>query len=79
MISKEKLLEKIHEVVESKNSLVPLLERHIASSLAFSGLDPAAVHTLHRKCQEWMLLQLKHVELLREMAEELRERKSDVF
>ena len=79
MIGKEKLLKKIHEVVESKSSLVPLLERHIASSLAFSGLDPVAVHALHGKCQEWMLLQLKHVEILKEMAGELRERKIDVF
>lgn len=79
MIDKEKLLEKIHEVVEFKNSLVPLLERHIASSLAFSGLDPGTVHTLHEKCQDWMLLQLKHVEILREMAEELNKGTSDVF
>jgi len=79
MIGKEKLLKKIHEVVESKDSLTPLLDRHISASLTFSGLDPVVVRTIREKCQNWMLLQLKHVEVLKEMAEDLRKRKSDVF
>ncbi len=79
MIGKEKLLKKIHEVIESKNSLTPLLDRHISASLGFSGMDPDAVHAIREKCQNWMLLQLKHVEILKEMVEELGKRKSDVL
>ena len=79
MIGKEKLLKKIHETMESKNSLIPLLDRHISASLAFSGLDPVVVHTIREKCQSWMLLQLKHVEILKEVAEELHKREDDVF
>jgi hypothetical protein len=79
VISKEKLLKKIHEVIKSKNSLIPLLDRHISASLSFSDLDPAVVHAIREKCQGWMLLQLKHAEILKEMVEDLRERKNDVF
>lgn len=79
MIAKEKLLQKIHEVIETKNSVAPLLERHISASLTFSGLDPGAVQTIREKCQAWMVLQHKHVEVLKEMVEDLQKRRDNVF
>lgn len=79
MIEKGKLSQKIREVIECKDILIPLLDRHISASLTFSGLDQATVRAMREKFQGWMLLQLKHVEVLKEITQELRERKSDVL
>lgn len=79
MISKEKLLKKIQEVIKAKNNVIPLLDRHISASLTFSGLGASTVQTIREKCQSWMFLQQKHVKILKEIAEDLQERKNDVF
>ena len=79
MIPKEKLLQKIREMIETKNSVIPLLDRHLSASLTFSGLDPAVVQNIHEKCRAWMILQRKHVEVLKEIAEDLQKRHDDVF
>jgi hypothetical protein len=79
MIDKKELLQKIHKVIEYKDILAPLLDRHISASLTFSGLDQATVHAMREKFQDWALLQLKHVEVLKAITKELHERKSDVL
>ena len=79
MIAKKKLLQKIHEVIEIKNGAIPLLDKHISASLSFSGLDPVMVQNIREKFQAWMILQHKHVEILKEMAGDIQERHEDVF
>lgn len=79
MIAKAKLLQKIHEVIETKNSVIPLLDKHISASLGFSGLDPVMVQNIREKFQAWMILQRKHVEVLKEVAGDLQKRNEDVF
>lgn len=79
MIAKKKLLHKIQEVIETKNGAIPLLDKHISASLNFSGLDPGLVQNIREKFQAWMILQRKHVEILKEMAEDIQKRREDVF
>lgn len=79
MISKEKLLKKIHELINSKNSLIPLFERHVSASLTFSEMPPATLKALDGEYKSWMLLQMKHVEILKEMVVDLLKRSDDVF
>lgn len=79
MIAKEKLLKKLTELLESKESVLPLLEKHLLASLDFSDLTPDESKLIRDKCWVWMVLQSRHVEVLKEMIKDLEGKSGDVL
>ena len=78
MIQKKKLLSAIGELLEMEQSLVPLLGRHVASSLSFSGLKEGDRKSLLKYFESRAVVQAKHAAVLKELRGEVIADSADV-
>lgn len=79
MIKKEKVLNQIGILADSEKRLIPLLNRHVSSSLFFSGLDKRESDAIIERFQNIVLTCTKHVETLNGIKEEISKGKNDVY
>jgi hypothetical protein len=79
MIKKDTLSKKIDSLIELEESLIPLLNKHIASSLSFSNLKDSDRTTVLEYFKRLAIAQTKHVNILHEVKKELQRGKSDVY
>lgn len=79
MIQKDRLVHKIDAIIDSKKRLIPLLNKHISSSLFFSGLKPEERNAVIERFQNIVITQTKHMETLKEIKDEVAKGKSDVY
>lgn len=79
MIKKDKLLRHVGLLIDSEKRLIPLLNRHISSSLFFSGLDKRDSDAIIERFQNIVLTHTKHIETLNGIREEVSKGKSDVY
>lgn len=78
MISKDALLKKIDEALDLEKRLIPLLNKHISSSLFASGMDKAECDSITERFKDMALTAAKHVELLNGVRDEASRGKRDV-
>ena len=79
MIKKDKLARQIDTIIDSKKRLIPLLNKHISSSLFFSGLKPDERNTIIGRFQNIVITQTKHMEILNGIKDEMAKGKSNVY
>ena len=79
MIKKEKLLQQIEKVTNDEKRLIPLLNRHISTSLFFSGLRDADRKKTIEQFQRMVVAHTKHTEYLKGIVDEVKKGKSDVY
>ena len=80
MIKKEKLLKQLDELIELEKRLIPLFDKHVSSSLAFSGLEKDENADMLKYFKNKATTQQKHFEMLENIKHELNTvRKSDVY
>lgn len=79
MIEKGKLSRHINDIIEAKKRLIPLLNRHVSSSLLFSGLKGSDRDAIVEKFQGIVITQAKHIEILNGVKDEIEKGKKDVY
>lgn len=79
MLKKDKLLKHIEAIINSKKRLIPLLNKHISSSLFFSDLKPEQRKKIIDDLQNIVIIQIKHQELIKGIKEEITKGKNDVY
>lgn len=79
MITKKKLSEKIAELKELEERIIPLLNRHVASSLSFSAIDERELVAILGELKNRVVAQKKHIALLEGIQKELAGSKQDVY
>ena len=79
MMKKDRLICQIGAIIDSKKRLIPLLNKHISSSLFFSGLKPEERNTIIERFQNIVITQTKHMEILKGIKDEAEKGKSDVY
>ena len=79
MIKKDKLTRQIDAIIDSKKRIIPLLNKHISSSLFFSGLKPEERNAIIERFQNIVITQTKHMEILRGIKDEMAKGKSNVY
>ena len=79
MMKKDRLICQIGAIIDSKKRLIPLLNKHISSSLFFSGLKPEERNTIIERFQNIVITQTKHMEILKGIKDEVVKGKSDVY
>ena len=79
MIRKEKLLKQLELLENFEKRVVPLLNKHISSSLFFSELKGAERNSILEKFQGITVAQEKHIEILGQVRDEILKGKKDVY
>jgi len=79
MIKKEKLLGSIESVIEIQKNLVPLLNKHISSSLIASGLKKGDQTAIAETLQKIAVTKTKHIDMLNDIKAEIKKGKNDVY
>ena len=79
MIKKDKLARQIDAIIDSKKRLIPLLNKHISSSLFFSGLKSEERNAIIERFQNIVIIQTKHMETLKGIKDEVAKGKNDVY
>ena len=79
MIQKDRLVHQIDAIIDSKKRLIPLLNKHISSSLFFSGLKSEERNAIIERFQNIVITQTKHLEILRGIKDEAAKGKSNVY
>jgi len=79
MIKKDKLLDRLNELMLLEKSLIPVLNRHISSSLFLSGLKEEDRKRIVEYFQSMAIRQTKHVEMLDELKDEVAGGNVDVY
>jgi len=64
MIKREHLIKQLNKLLDMEKSLVPLFNKHVSSSLAFSGLSDADQAVFTTRLQEMARIHERHVEAL---------------
>lgn len=79
MIKKERLLKQLNKLLDMEKNLVPLLNRHVASSLEFSGLGDTEREEFNARLQEMARIHVRHVEELTIIKTRIAEGDIDVY
>lgn len=79
MIRKDKVKTEIDKIIDLKKNLIPLLDKHIASSLPFSSLSQKEKELILEKFRTFVVTQSKHLQLLSDIAEEIKRSSENVF
>lgn len=79
MIKKDKLLVKIGAVTELEKRIIPLLNKHVSSSLFFSGLEKAERDAMVDGLQNIVINKTKHLDILNGIKDEITKGHSDVY
>ncbi|MCQ9208786.1 MAG: hypothetical protein NG712_05355 [Omnitrophica bacterium] len=79
MIKKDKLLSQLNKLVELEKSLIPLLNKHISSSLFFSNLEKSKRQSIVEHFQKLVIAKKSHIEILDGIKSEVDRREKDVY
>lgn len=79
MIKKDKLLRQLDTAIKSEERLIPLLNKHVSSSLFFSGLKENERKAIVERLQKIVLTETKHIELLNGIKDEITKGKNNVY
>lgn len=79
MIRKDKLDKQLAQFVEIKKNLIPLVNRHISSSLFFSNMPKKDYQKTLQRFQEITITLNKHIEILNDIKSEIKASDNDVF
>ena len=79
MIKKDKLLTQLSKLIELEKSLVPLLNKHISSSLFFSNLEKSKQKEIAEHFQKLVIAKKGHIEILNGIKSEVTRREKDVY
>ncbi len=79
MIKKDKLLSQINELINLEKSLIPLLNKHMSTSLFFSNLKEDERKEIIDKFQNLVIAKTKHIEILNGIKDEIARRERDVY
>ncbi len=79
MIRKDKLLNQINELTNLEKSLIPLLNKHMSTSLFFSNLKEDERKEIVDKFQNLVIAKTKHIEILNGVKDEIARRGKDVY
>lgn len=79
MIRKDKAALEIEKILALKKNLIPLLDKHIASSLPFSDIPGGDKRIILEKLREFVVTQSKHLTLLADMDLEMKGSREHVF
>jgi len=79
MIQKDKLLSRINELTDLEKSLIPLLNKHITSSLFFSGLNEDDRNMIVEYFQNLVITKTGHIERLADIKNDLTGRDKNVY
>lgn len=79
MIKKDKFIKEIETLLNLQKSVVPLLNRHVSSSLFFSELKEEERSSMLVNFQRIAVKQAKHLEILNNIKEEALTKKTDVY
>ena len=79
MIRKDKLLNQINELTNLEKSLIPLLNKHMPTSLFFSNLKEDERKEIVDKFQNLVIAKTKHIEILNGVKDEIARRGKDVY
>jgi hypothetical protein len=79
MIKKEKLLHGIDSAMDIQKQLVPLLNKHVSTSILFSGLSEKNREEISKNFQEMAVKHTKHMDILKSIKEEVMKGSSNVY
>ncbi len=79
MIKKDKLLSQINELINLEKSLIPLLNKHMSTSLFFSNLKEDEREKIIEHFQNLVIAKTKHIEILNGVKDEIARRERDVY
>ena len=79
MIKKETLLKKIAGVLEIEERIIPLLDKHVSSSLSFSSLSAEDKEAIPVYLRGKVETQKRHVEMLKEIIGYIKESDDNVY
>ena len=79
MIKKDKLLKQIDAVTDLEKRLIPLFNKHISTSLFFSGLGEKERDSIKEQFQKIAISKTKHLEVLAGIKNEVTKGKNDVY
>ena len=79
MIPKDKLAQQLSALIDLKKSLIPLLDKHISSSLYFSQLQEQDRETILERLRYLAKVQAKHIDLLGSMSNDIMHGAFDVY
>jgi hypothetical protein len=79
MIKKEKLLGQINNLLGVEKAIVPLLNRHISSSLFFSALKEVDRRQILESFQNLAVTQAKHADILNSIKNEITKGENNVY
>jgi len=79
MIRKDKAAFEIEKILAMKKTLIPLLDKHIASSLPFSDIRDADKQVILEKFRAFVVKQSSHMTLLSGMDREMKASAENVF
>jgi len=79
MIKKDKLLNRMDKLINLEKSLIPLLNKHISSSLSFSNLKVDERKEIVEYFQNLVIAKTKHIEILNGVKTEVSRRERDVY
>ncbi len=71
MIKKEKLIRGIDSTMDIQKRLVPLLNKHVAASMFFSGLPDKDKEKIAQRFQAMAIIHTKHMDTLKSIKEEI--------
>ncbi len=79
MLKKEKVIKGIESLINLEKRVLPLLNRHISSSLFFSELKESERNAILEAFQKIAVAQGKHSETLNQIKDEALKMKTDVY
>ena len=79
MIKKANLLGKIDTLLTLDRTIIPLLSKHISTSIFFSVLKDSEQKAILEKFQNMVIVKTKHAEMLSGIKGEIAKGKSDVY
>lgn len=79
MIRKEKLLLEIESLVDLKENLIPVLDKHLPASLSFSPFAKSVQEEAVEKLRYLTMMQNKHVNMLKDLKKQIEGSGANVY
>lgn len=79
MIKKEKILQQIEELLNLEKRLIPLLNKHVSSTLPFSQINKNEQGKIIEQFQQFAVTKTRHLEVLGTIKQEIEKGKKDVY
>ena len=79
MIKKDRLLSQIEQLINTEKSLIPLLNKHVTTSLFFSNLKDDEREKIIEYFQNLVISKTKHIEILEGIKSDVAGRERNVY